>query len=150
MDEQAQPPPLPEPPAAELLDFEDFSRRAIQLGFTVHLTHYRFHPVHTADAPVCQSGVKLCIIPILNEAKVRFGGPDGGFRDVYGETIAAVLPRGHLLLDRYESGENLWTNTRSRKRHNLSDEERDRRRQRMRDYWAKKRNEPAETTAAGD
>lgn len=87
------------------------------------------------------------IVPVLDDAKRRFGSPDGGFRDVYGETIAVVLAAGRLLLDRYESGENLWDGTRPRRRQNLSDEERERRRQRMRDYWAKKRADAAAATA---
>lgn len=121
----------------ELPQFEDFARRAIELGFTVHLTHFRFHPAHTAWAPSCQSGVKLSIIAILDEAKARFGSPDGNFRDVHGDTIASALAGGHLLLDRYESGENLWEDT-TPARGKTS-----RRGQHLRDYWRKKRAEQA-------
>lgn len=123
--------------APELREFEDFAQRAIELGFTVHLTHYRFHPAHTAWAPSCQSGVKLSIIPIIDEAKSRFGSPDGGLRDVYGDTIASVVDGGRVLLDRYESGENLWEDT-TPARGKTS-----RRGQHLREYWRKKRAEKA-------
>ena len=136
--------------AAELPEFEALARRAIALGFTVHLTHYRFHPAHTAEYPdVCQSCVRLAIIPILDEARSRFGSPDKGYRDVNGETIALVLAEGNVLLDRYESGENLAgerVRPRRRKKPNLTVEERERRRQRMLDYWERWRGQPAETS----
>jgi hypothetical protein len=127
----------------ELLEFEDFARRAVALGFTVHLTHYRFHPVHTAKYQECRSCVRLSIIPMLDEAQSRFGGS----RDVNGDTIAAVLVEGRLLIDRYESGENVREKeTRSRKKPNITDEERERRRQRMLHYWSKRRGQVAATS----
>jgi hypothetical protein len=96
------------------------------------------------------------IIQILDDTKSRFGSPYGGFPDVHGDTVAAVLPEGRLLLDRYESGENLAgldryesrPDARSRRRQNLTDKERERRSQRMRDYREKKWRNDAETTAA--
>jgi hypothetical protein len=45
-----------------------------------------------------------------------------------------------------ESGENLWEDTGSRRRQNLSPQERQRQSQWMRDYWAKKRADAAAAT----
>jgi hypothetical protein len=125
--------------APELREFEDFAQRAIELGFTVHLTHYRFHPAHTAWAPSCQSGVELTLVPILEHTKELFGE----YRRLKGESMLAVLEEGQRLIDWHAAGERLAEPIR---RGNITEAERERRRQRMLDYWARKRAEEAAET----
>jgi hypothetical protein len=130
--------------SAELPEFEAFAERAILLGFTIHLKHYRFHPVHTSDSPSCISHVELSIIPILDEPRERCGWSYGGLGDIRGETIADVVAQGRQLLDRYQSGENLTVAVQPRQgiprqRLNLSDEERQRRSLQMKNYHEKKK-----------
>jgi hypothetical protein len=129
----------------ELCQFEDFARRAIELGFTIHLNHYRFHPAHMAWASHIRSGVELSIIPILEHAREQFGEN----RTLRKDSIAAVLEEGQQLIDRYAAGERLAQPPRQPRRSGVSDEERERRSQRMRDYWAKKRADAAAATANG-
>ena len=91
--------------AAELPEFEDLARRAIGLGFTVHLTHYRYHPAHTAKYPdLCQSHVQLSIIPILDEPTMCLARQN---QECKGRSIVDVLEQARSFLDRYESCENL-------------------------------------------
>jgi hypothetical protein len=127
----------------ELRQFEDFARRAIELGFTIHLNHYRFHPAHIACARCIQSGVELSIIPIREHTKEQFCENWTLRKD----SISAVLEEGQRLIDRYAAGERLPQPTRQPRRSRISDEERERRRERMKTYWRKKRGEAAETTA---
>jgi hypothetical protein len=116
----------------ELPQFEDFARLAIELGFTVHLNHQRYHPAHTAWAPSCQSKVELTLVPILEHTKEQFGQN----RTIIGETMLAVLEEGQRLIDRYAAGERLAEP--------IDDPAaRQRRRQWMLDYWARKRAEEA-------
>lgn len=93
----------PDDDAPEIRRFEDFARRAIELGFTVHLTHYRFHPAHLAWATSCRPGVELFLAPILQHTKEQFGD----CRTFKNDTISAMLEQGQQLIDRYAAGENL-------------------------------------------
>ena len=133
--------------ASELELFEEFARQAIGLGFTVILTDYRFHPAHTRQYPdVCQSGIRLTIVPILEEAKFRFGSN----QDLNGLSIYAVVVEGLLLLSRYEAGQILVKKPDRKKRFNISPKERERRAEQMRAYWRKKRGQAAELGKASE
>src|SRR5262245_56756487 len=123
----------------ELPQFEDFARRAIELGFTVHLNHARYHPAHIAWAKSCQSGVELTLVPILEHTREQFGQN----RTIIGESILAVLEEGQRLIDRYAAGERLAEKTTQPRRYNITESERQRRRQRIMDYSARKRAEEA-------
>ena len=125
----------------ELPLFEDFARRAIELGFTVHLNHQRYHPAHTAWAPSCQSKVELTLVPILEHTKEQFGE----LRRIVGESVLAVLEKGQRLIDRYAAGERL-ADPIGEQRGGITPAERQRRRQRMLDYWARKRADAAAET----
>jgi len=123
----------------ELRQFEEFAQRAIELGFTVHLNHARYHPAHIAWAKSCQSGVELTLVPILEHTREQFGQN----RAIIGESILAVLEEGQRLIDRYAAGERLAERAAVPQRGNIAEGERQRRRQRMLNYWATKRAEEA-------
>lgn len=128
---------------SELELFEELAQQASRLGFTVILTHYRYHPVHTMQYPdVCQSCVCLSIVPILEEAKLRFGR----LRDVYGQSIRSVVIDGFRLLSQNESRKGAPKGFGPR----VSPEERERRAERMRARWRQKRAEAARPGMATD
>lgn len=79
---------------SELDDFEEFAAEALRQGFTVHLTHFRFHAEHAARYPFCVSRIELDVIPITEEAKARCLGKRGHCesRKYKGERTGDVLP----------------------------------------------------------